>query len=181
MFWFGEAKIDASGKVTAYVPHGLEEVQFDLMTNEHGVLRWRRGKDGQLNNNRRVMLGTMNDDVKDIEIIWYTAPILIVKVTTKDGAAPANAATTAIYSRGKGQLEGRIILGGGRQSDVNFEKQEDGRFRSMQLFPDDEVVVTGHSDGYADKSEKVSLAEGTTKEIEIVLEKAPPAKEGEKK
>jgi beta-lactamase regulating signal transducer with metallopeptidase domain len=180
LFWFSEAKCDANGKVTALVPHGLEDTQVDLMTNEHGVLRWRRGKDGPLNNNRRVMLGTMNDDVKNIEIIKYTAPILIVKVTTKDGSAPVNPAATGLYPKGKGQYEG-ISFGGSRHSDVHFEKQEDGRFRSMQLFPDEEVTVAGHADGYTSKSEKVTLAEGTTKEIEIVLEKAPPAKEGEKK
>lgn len=181
VFWFGEAKIDPTGKVIAQVPHGLENTQLDLMTNEHGSLRWRRGKDGELHNNRRVMLGTMNDDVKDIEIIKYTAPILVVKITTKDGSKPVNSAVTLKYTTGKGQFEGRLIVGNGRESDVSFEKQENGKFRSEQLFPDEEAVVTGHADGYADKSEKVSLAEGTTKEIEIVLEKAPPAKEGEKK
>lgn len=173
LFWHGESKIDATGKVVAMVPHGLEEVQLDLMTNEHGVLRWRKGKDGPLNNSRRVMLGTVNDDVKDIEIVRYTAPILVVKVVTKDGTSAPNTAATALYAKGKGQYEGRFIVDGGRQSDVSFEKQEDGRFRSSQLFPDEELTVTAHADGYADKSEKISgLAEGTTKEVEIVLEKA---------
>jgi beta-lactamase regulating signal transducer with metallopeptidase domain len=177
-FWTGEAKIDSNGKVVALVPHGLEDVQLDLMTNEHGVLRWRKGKEGPLNNNRQVKLGTLNDDVKDIEIIKYTAPILVVKVSTKGGdKPPVKTAVTALFT--KEQLAGRYIVSG-RESDVNFEKQEDGRFRSMQMRPDHEVAVMAHADGYTAKPVNVSLAEGTTKEIEIVLEKAPSAKDGEK-
>jgi hypothetical protein len=179
VFWFAEAKADPNGKVIAQVPHGLENTQFDLMTNEHGVLRWRKAKGEPLNNTRQVRLNTMNDDVKGIEIIRYTAPILLVKVTTKDGSKTVNPAATAKYTSGKGQFENGLIVGG-RASDVSFEHQEDGRFRSSQLFPDEEVTVTAHADGCATKSEKVKLAENTTKEIELVLEKEP-AKASEKK
>lgn len=180
VFWFGEARADATGKLVAHVPHGLENTQFDLATNEHGSLRWRKKKGDPLNNTRRVMLGTLTDDVKGIEVIRYTAPILVVKVATKDGAPLTNPAVTATYPKGKARMEGQFILVGGRKSDVLFEKQKDGRFRSEQLLPDQEVTVTGHADGYADRSEKVSLAEGTTRDIEIVLEKAP-TKTGEEK
>ena len=43
------------------------------------------------------------------------------------------------------------------------------------------VTVTGHAEGYADNSQKVKLEEGTTKEIEIVIEKSPAKKGDEKK
>ena len=170
--WFGRGRADANGKVTAVIPHGLEQVQLDLMTNEHGVLRWRKSKDDSLHNNRRVDLGTVNDDVKGIEIIRYTAPILIVKVVANDDAAKLkDVGVTATYPEGKAQFEGGLIRKGGRRSDVSFEKQEDGRFRSMQLFPDQEVEVTGHAEGYESKPMKVKLPEGETKEIEVALEK----------
>lgn len=181
VYWFGDAKADANGKIVTQVPHGLENVQFNLMTNEHGSLRWRKAKGEALNNSRTIRLGTLTDDAKGIEIVRYTAPILSVKVTTKDGSKPVKPAVTAIYGADKKSLEGQFILRNGRQSDVSFEEQEDGRFRSSQLFPDEEVTVTGHAEGYADKAEKVKLAEGVTKEIEIVLEKAPEKKDGEKK
>ena len=179
--WFGDAKADANGKVIARVPHGMENTQFNLMTNEHGSLRWRKAKGEALNNSRTVRLDTMTDDVKGIEIVRYTAPILTVKVIAKDGAKLVKPAVTATYSAGKGALDGRFILRNGRQSDVSFEEQEDGRFRSSQMFPDEELTVVGHAEGYADKSEKVKLEEGATKEIEIVLEKAPAKPEEEKK
>jgi len=181
VFWFSEAKADPNGKVVAQVPHGLEEVSFDLMTNEHGVLRWRKAKGEPLNNTRTVRLGTLTDDVRGIEIIRYTAPILLVKVTTKDGSKLKDTTVTAIYAPGKGKYEGMAIVSSRRNSDVSFEKQEDGRFRSSQMFPDEEVTVIAYAEGYVSKPEKVKLAEGTTKEIEVVLEKAPEKKDGEKK
>jgi hypothetical protein len=172
VFWFAQAKVDPNGKMIAQVPHGLEGTQVDLMTNEHGVLRWRRAKGEPLNNNRQVQLNTMNDDVKGIEIIRYTAPVLLVKVTPKDGSKMVNPAVTATYLGGKGQYANGLSVGG-RKSDVSFEHQEDGRFRSAQMFPDEEITVTAHADGYANKSATLKLTEGTTKEIELDLEKEP--------
>jgi BlaR1 peptidase M56 len=169
--WFGEGKQDADGKVTALVPHGLEQAQLDLMTNEHGVLRHRKTKNDPLSNKRRVDLGTLQADVKGIEIIRYTAPILLVKVVARDGGKLADVGVTATYPEGKGQFGGGLILAKGRNSDVSFEKQEDGRFRSSQLFPDQEATVFGHAEGYESRSQKVKLAEGTTKEIVIELDK----------
>jgi RNA polymerase sigma factor (sigma-70 family) len=180
MPWFGEAKAGPDGKMVAYVPHGLERVQLNLMTNEHGALRWRRTKDGPLNNTHRVDLGTVNDDVMGIEVVRYTAPIVLVKVAAKDGQPLKDPAVTAVYGAGKRPYEGQLIAAKGRHSDVSFEKQEDGRFRSEQLFPDEETTVTAHADGYASQSVQVKLPEGATKEIEIVLEKAAAKAEDKK-
>jgi protocatechuate 3,4-dioxygenase beta subunit len=178
--WFGEAKVDADGKMVAYVPHGLENVQLNLMTNEHGALRWRKTKDGPLDNSHRVNLGTVTDDVKGIEIIRYTAPIVIVKVSAQDGQKLKDPAVTAVYGPGKGRFSGMLISAGGRRSDVSFEKQEDGRFRSSQLFPDEDTTVTAHADGYASQSVQVKLPEGETKEIEIVLVREAEKKDDKK-
>jgi beta-lactamase regulating signal transducer with metallopeptidase domain/protocatechuate 3,4-dioxygenase beta subunit len=178
--WFGQGKPDANGHIVARAPHGLENTQLDLMTNEHGVLRHRIGKDGALKNQRRVDLGTLNDDVKDLQIIRYEAPIVLVKVVTKDGAKPTKPAVTAKYAPDKAQYQGLRLVTNGMESDVNFEQQEDGRFRSEQLFPDEQVTLTAHAEGYEPKSEKLALAEGAKKEIEIVLDKAAE-KSAEKK
>jgi len=169
-FWFGRGRPDASGKIVALAPHGTK-IRLDLMTNEHGVLRHRLKVGGPLHNNRQVDLGTVNDDVKGIEIIRYVAPIVLVKVVDKNGKKPKEAAVTATYRPGKGQFPGGLILKKGRTSDVSFEEQEDGRFRSSQLFPDEEVTITGHAEGFTSKSIKMKLAEGTRKDVEIVLEK----------
>ena len=94
-----------------------------------------------------------------------------MKVTAKEGGKPKGAAVTAVYPEGKGLQEGRFLVKNGLNSDVTFEEQEDGRFRSSQLLPDEEVTVTAHAEGYKDATAKVKLAEGTTKDVEIVLEK----------
>ena len=169
--WFAEAKADENGKITIMAPHGLENAQLSVITNEHSSLRHRKSKTEPLSRSRQVNLGTLDKDVKGIEIIRYEAPILLVKVTAKDGSKPKGVAVTATYPEEKGLQEGRFIVKNGLQSDVTFEEQEDGRFRSSQLLPDEEVTITAHAEGYPEASQKVKLAEGTSKDVEIVLEK----------
>jgi hypothetical protein len=169
--WFAGAQADAQGKVTALAPHGLEYARLQLSTNEHSALRWRKTKDEPLSRAREIDLGTLDRDVKGIEIVRYEAPIVLVKVTTRDGAKPNDVGVAAVYPEENGVKEGRFIVKGGRHSDVTFEEQEDGRFRSEQMLPDEEVTVTAHAAGYKDGTAKVKLAEGTTKDVEIVLEK----------
>jgi protocatechuate 3,4-dioxygenase beta subunit len=168
--WFMDAKADADGKVTLLAPHGLENARLQMMTNEHGSLRWRKAKGDPLSRGREIDLGTLDKDVKGIEIIRYDAPILLVKVTAKEGGKPKGAAVAAVYPEEAGGKEKPSSVKG-RPTDVFFEEQEDGRFRSEQLLPDEEVTVTAHAEGYQDGTAKVKLAEGSTKDIEIVLEK----------
>ncbi len=170
--YFTDGKQDADGKVTALVPHGLEQAQLNLMTNEHGVLRWRKAKGEPLETKRRVDLGTLTADVKGFEIIRYTAPVLVVKVAAKDGGTLNDVGVTGDYPEGKGPGEGKNILKGGRRSDVRFEDQDDGRFRSKNLLPDQDVTIAAHAAGYPSRSETVRLPEGETKEIVITLEKS---------
>ncbi len=168
--WFSQAKVDASGKVTLMAPHGLENARLEMMTNEHGSLRWRKAKGEALSRGREIDLGTLDHDVKGIEIVRYDAPVVLVKVTAKDGGKPKGAAVVAVYPEEKGLKERRVSVSGG-PTDVFFEEQEDGRFRSEQLLPDEEVTVTARAEGYQDGTAKVKLAEGASKDIEIVLEK----------
>ena len=86
-FWFGEAKVDPDGKSVALVPHGLENVQLNLMTNEHHAIRWRKAKGEPLSRSRTIMLGTLDHDVKGIEIVHYNAPIVIVKARDQGRAS----------------------------------------------------------------------------------------------
>jgi len=170
-FWFGEAKIVKDGKTVALVPHGLEEVQLDLMTNEHHAIRWRKAKGNPLSRSRRIMLGTLDHDVKGIEIIHYAAPTVIVKAETKDKKPVPGIKVSAHYTQPeKEKSMGKLILAGGVESDVNFEKQEDGRFRTEQLQPDIEFAVKAEADGFKPASRNLTLAEGKTEEITLVLE-----------
>jgi hypothetical protein len=71
----------------------------------------------------------------------------------------------------------------GVQGDVFMEKQEDGRWRSSGLLPDEDLTVTISAEGFKPYTEKMKLTEGTTKELKAELEKStePEKKEAEKK
>jgi hypothetical protein len=169
-FWHTQGRPDRTGKIVIRAPHGLEDAQLDLMTNEHGALRHRPSPGAPLSNSRQVKLGTLDHDVKGIDIICYEAPIVLVRVAPKAGRKPKGARVTAAYPDGKSQYSGPLILPGGLRSDVVFEEQEDGRFRSQQLFPDELVTVTAQADGYRPRAETLKLPEGATQEVELVLE-----------
>jgi hypothetical protein len=170
-FWFAQAKMDDNGKMTLLAPHGLTEARLSLSTNEHGVLRHRMKKDAPLSAAREINLGTLEDDVKGIEIIRYVAPILVVDAKDKDGKQIKDFKVQVIYKPGvKNKRPGEQFLNG-VQGDVFMEKQEDGRWRTSQLLPDEDITVRVSAKGYKPHTEKLKLAEGTTKDLAPVLEK----------
>ena len=169
--WFGQAKIIKDGKATAQVPHGMENVQLNLMTNEHHATRWRKAKGEPLSRSQTIMLGTLDHDVKGIEIIHYNAPAVIVKAETKDGKLVPGLKLSVHYTQPeKQEMGGKLILAGGVESDVSIEKQEDARYRTSQLQPDLEFNVNAEADGFKTASRKLSLPEGKIEEITLVLE-----------
>jgi beta-lactamase regulating signal transducer with metallopeptidase domain len=180
-FWFGQAKMDDDGKMTMLAPHGLNEAKLQLMTNEHGALRWRRGKDKPWSAAREIDLGTLNDDVKGIEIIRYVAPQLIIGAVEKGGAALKDFKPKVEYAPGKSTRRPGEMFVNGLGGDVFMEKQEDGRYRTFNLQPDEEVTVTVSAEGFKPYTEKFKLAEGTIKDVKAELEKgaAPEKKESQ--
>jgi hypothetical protein len=166
--WFAEAKVDADGKMMVMVPHGLENVRLSLMTNEHGSLRFRRTKSEALGFGREMNLGTLNDDVRGMEIIHYKAPVVVVKVSAKDGSKLSGVKLSGIYKTGK---DPRFNPVNGPPTDVFFDNQEDGRFRTSCLVPDEDVDITARADGFKSQTILVRLPEGETRELEMILEK----------
>jgi beta-lactamase regulating signal transducer with metallopeptidase domain len=180
MFWNTQGKPNADGRFRIAVPHGLEDVRMSLSTNEHGCLRWRKSPKAALQARREIHLGTVNEDVKGIEIIRYVAPILVVDATDGSGRRLKDFKVKATYQPGKSPKDPNSSFVNGVQGDVYFEKQEDGRWRSEQMLPDEEVNVTLSADGYQPRSENVKLAEGTTRDLKMVLEREPAGKKEKK-
>jgi protocatechuate 3,4-dioxygenase beta subunit len=169
-FWHAMTRPDAQGRFLLMVPHGLEEVEFDISTNEHASARHRIGKDAPLTEGRRVKLGTLDHDVKGIEIVRYVAPIIVVNATTKDGQQVKGFKATVEYAESGPNSDKRVhVVGGGRKEAIQDE-QYDGRYRTSQLLPDHEVDVTVSADGFATASRKLTLPEGKTEEVTFVLE-----------
>jgi beta-lactamase regulating signal transducer with metallopeptidase domain len=169
-FWFGEATVDpTTEKTVAYVPSGMANARLNV-TRPQRAQRWRRAKNEPLSRSRTIDLGTLDHDVKGIEIVQYHAPIVIVKVETKDNKPVPGVKISADYTEEDGEhAEGKIILPGGVRSDVCFKKQDDGRFRSDQLQPDQEFEVFVEADGYKSASRRLTLAEGKIEEITVML------------
>jgi hypothetical protein len=120
---------------------------------------------------REIRLGTLDHDVKGIEIIRFEAPIILIKPATPDGQPVKGVQVSVNYSGGDKSQDGKYILKGGMQSDVNLEEMDGGRFRTSQLAPDRDVTVTARADGYTSKSETLRLPEGATRELELILVK----------
>lgn len=169
-FWHAQTRPDAQGEFSLKVPHGLEEVELDIMTNEHASARHRIGKDGPLTDGRRVKLGTLDHDVKGIEIVRYVAPVLVVNATTKGGPQVKGFKATVEYTEPGPNSDKQVHVVGGGRTEALQDEQYDGRYRTSQLLPDREVNVTVSADGFATASRKLSLPEGETKEVIFVLE-----------
>jgi beta-lactamase regulating signal transducer with metallopeptidase domain/protocatechuate 3,4-dioxygenase beta subunit len=170
-FWHEMTRPDNQGKFTLKVPHGLEDVQLDISTNEHASSRHRIGKDGPLVAGRTVKLGTLDHDVKGIEIVRYVAPIIILNATTQSGQQIKGFKATVEYSETTGpDFDKRVHVVGGEKTTAIQDEQYDGRFRTSQLLPDSEVNVTVSADGFATASRKLSLPEGKIEEVTFVLE-----------
>jgi len=177
-FWHTQGHPSADGVFSAKVPHGLENARIQIMTNEHASMRHRIGKDGKLSTGRDIRFKTLDHDIKDLEIIRYVAPIVIAKITSKDGQPLSEQGLTGEYLDEKDEQGMRMILPGGRNSDISFNKQEDGRFRTSQVTPDREIKITAYAKGFEPESRRFKLPEGKTEEVTFVLEpEKKPAQE----
>jgi len=172
--WSAQAHPDPQGRFSLKVPHGLEEAQADISTNEHATTRHRLGKDTPLIEGRTMRLGTLDHDVKDIEIVRYVSPIIVINATTKDGRQIKDFQAAVKYSvPGPDRQDNVHLTGGGKQKDVIQDEQYDGRYRTSQMLPDKEVTVSVSADGCGGASRKLSLPEGKTEELTFVLEPKP--------
>jgi hypothetical protein len=170
-FWNTQAHPDLQGRFSAKVPHGLEQVQIDISTNEHATTRHRIGKDGPLVEGRTVKLGTLDHDVKDFEIVRYVSPIIVINATTKDGRQIKDFKANVQYSQPSPNNNKNVhVVGGGKKKDALQDEQYDGRYRTSQMLPDTEVKVTVSADGYTEASRTLTLPEGKTEDVTFVLE-----------
>lgn len=169
--YFADAVPDASGRIVLQVPKGLRSGELDLSCNEHQVLRHRSSSNGRLIANRTLEIDTLDHDCRGIEIYYYTAPILIVSAIDSGGKPIADFKPALFYRNGvKPREEGSRWLSG-VDGEVNFEHQEDGRWRSEQLLPDEEFILTVLAEGFQTAARSMSLAEGEVKELDFPLAK----------
>jgi hypothetical protein len=173
--WIAEAHIDAQGRFSVKVPHGLEEANLTMMTNEHASTRHRIGKGGPLVEATTARLGTLDHDLKDIEIVRYVAPIIVINATTKDGQQIKNFQADVQYTDpGPNRRTNIGLVGGGKKKEAIQDEQYDGRYRTSSMLPDKEVTVSVSADGFEGASRNLSLPEGKIEEVTFVLEPKAP-------
>jgi hypothetical protein len=164
-----DAMVDTSGKFVIRAPKGLQEAELTFLPVVFSALRVRMKKEGPLSNQARdIPLGTLEQDVRGIEVVRYEAPILLVKPVAEDGTLARGAKVQIAYAAGRSPWgRGGPIEGG----DVFYRRQPDGRLRTSELLPDEEFTVTVTAEGHRSKSETLRLAEGATRELEFKLVK----------
>ena len=168
-WFFTDTQIDEHGHFVAKAPKGLKAT-LNIHDNEHHALRSRVSKDTPLRNGHRVDLGVLDKDTAQITVVRYTAPILLVKAVDEGGKPIEGFQAKIKYMPGRFS-DGEYIRDGKPAGDVGFECQNDGRWRTSQLLPDEEFTVTIEAQGYEPKAEKLKLPEGAVKELELRLTK----------
>jgi hypothetical protein len=161
---------DPDGKILFHAPRGIASIFLDDRSDEYHTMRHRIGKDGSLSNDERLELDVAYRDIKDIEIISYESPTVLARVVAKDGSKPKGVRVTAVYREAPGDKDGEVAFNDGQRSIDEFRKQDDGRFRSVRLLPNQPLTLTISADGYRPRSETLKLPEGSTKELELVLD-----------
>jgi hypothetical protein len=142
------------------------------VTNEHSALRIRLGKDKPLVHGRDIKLGTLEADVTGIEIVRYTAPIVLVKPVDEEGKPIPKVKVGGIYEADA--KDNLIHPVDGLPTSIFFEKQPEGIFRSSQMLPDEKTKFVASAEGYEDAHETLSLPEGETRELKMILKRSPP-------
>ncbi|WP_165248326.1 M56 family metallopeptidase [Paludisphaera soli] len=170
-FWISQTHPDLQGRFTVKAPLGLKEAQFDFMTNEHASALYRMAPDAPLQEGRAVQLGTLERDVKGIEIVRYDSPVVVINAVDKDGRHVEGFRAVAEYVGDEVGEERHIYLSGGKRKTESIQdEQNDGRYRTTQMLPDREVKVTATAGGFQPASRTLKLAEGQVEEVTLVLE-----------
>ena len=72
--WLWQGMLDASGRALIHAPLGLEMAQLDVRLESRYAVRYRLTKNATFKNARPIDLGTLDRDIKEIEIICDDAP-----------------------------------------------------------------------------------------------------------
>ena len=106
-----------------------------------------------------------------LEVVRYTAPLLLLKAVDENGKQLRDFKPNSKYkTRPNAERRGTFISGA--LGDIGFESQSDGRWRSGQMLPDEEVTITLEKEGYTSEPQVVALKEGEERELVFVLKKA---------
>ncbi len=149
--WIRQARRVEKGAFELMVPHGVENATLNFTTNEHSGLTVQFG-DESPSPHRRYTFKTIEEDIANIRIVRYVAPILQVNVVDEQGNNVQDATVGATYAVER-EPPKSISDTGGMEMMTNtgaisfFEEQPKGIYQSSSLAPGFEFDV------YAEKDE----------------------------
>ena len=151
--WVQEGRSQGKGAFELMIPHGIEDARLRFSTNEHSALTIQFG-DAPPSVKRSYQYKTIEQDIGDIKIVRYVAPILQVKVLDQQGNAVTDARVMSLY---KAELDA-AKKSNGTLTTAYFEKQGKGIYRSSSLTPGYAFEVFAQADGL--ESEHVTMNDG---------------------
>lgn len=168
--WWGEGRPDENGRVLLKAPRGLTNARFDLLVNEHQSTRYRWSEDSPWSNDHQPTLPILDNDMKGMSVIYYTAPVVVVRAASEDGTLIPNFKCQLLYPKDRRPSPEDPHWINGVAGQVNFEKQADGRWRSESLLPDENVLLSVEAPGFQSWSQSLNLSEGVTREVEARMQ-----------
>jgi beta-lactamase regulating signal transducer with metallopeptidase domain len=169
--WWGEGLPDDTGKIVLKVPRGLADARLDILVNEHQATRHRWASEAPWSNENQMTTPVLDHDYPEATVIYYTAPVLLVRATAADGSTISGFKCRLEYAEGRKPYTRAPNWISGVGGDVDFEKEADGRWRSEGLLPDENLRLTVEAEGYQSYSQPVNLPEGSTREVEARLQR----------
>jgi hypothetical protein len=169
--WWGEGRPDDNGKILIKAPLGLAEARFDIMVNEHQATRHRWSDHSAWSNADQMTAPVLDHDSPEVSVVYYSSPILLVRAVAEDGTAVPDFKCSLAYAPDRKPYVQTPNWISGVSGDVDFEKQQDGRWRSQSLLPDENLALTVRAAGFQTYSNSVNLPEGSTREVVATLSK----------
>lgn len=168
--WSDDGLPDSNGAITMAVPHALKDVEVRLQVDGAAV-RFRKRSGRVLENQlgHSIELGTLLDDIAGLEIVRYESPVVVVKTIDEQGLIVPGTRVAATYPWGTQPY----LLEGGLRSDFPLKRQSDGRYRTSEMLPGEDVTFTITASGHQTATEMAQLSEGETKELLVTLKKGP--------
>lgn len=168
--YFARSNRPVDGRTVAQVPRGLRKVVVRFTENEHGTFRIRRQPGAALENIQEIEFPVVETNIEGIEVVRYKAPILLVKAVDAAGE-PIESFTPKIEFSDRTRTAPRGYLINDIESDVSLERQSDGRWRSEQLLPDEDITVSVIKAGWTAKPQTARLVEGEQRELVFTMTK----------
>ena len=162
--WGVQGLSGSDGSVVLRVPKGLRaslEVDPLLSSMSHRV---RLTKDGPLENEFDPELGVLDEERREITVVWYRAPTVLASIKSGESSFPAGA-RVIFYRKDNGNT-----------LELDVTSLSDGRTRSHRLLPDVEYSARAAAKGYEGPEVRFRLSEGELKELKLELKRAQDSK-----